>query len=260
MSENFWHSPPWKNGTKKYQLGLRPISLSNWLTSDSALWANKSHQLTRKYSEVVAEDSAFELPDSSQWSLPWKPRGDHSHWIARLGAGLAEDVCLIDLQRDQRLVAGCVAAPSYWSLREKLGKSIWDVHAPVQGMNARIGANIERFMAQVPVQTPFYRSNWFVHSTDHYYPEQQDSLAVPMANWFIRSEQQVLFRPEPRYLLFTIRVVFAGLAEVAHHQEARVGLLDALARMDPNEIAHFGGVVKHQHLTEYVAQLEETQR
>lgn len=252
MTREFWQDPPWEDGVRKYRLGLRPITHAQWLRHDPDLLANKARQLEQRYADVVAQSEDFAAPDISAWRLPWQPQGNYPHWIAELGAGLAEDVCVLDLVAGQRLVAGCLAAPSYWSLRDKLGKPIWQIHAPVEGMNERIGANIEKFLANIPDQTPFYRHNWFVHDERAYFPVRTSTVRGSVADWQIRSEQQVLYRPDERYLVFTIGVVFAPLNELANHPQHQAGLLKTLQRMDADEISHFGGVEKHQRLTEYV--------
>ncbi len=252
---DIWNDPPWGDGVAKYRLGLRPIPTSAWIKSDRPLLENKKHQLHIRYDKIVGEAAGFSAPDTSAWGLPWQAMDGYPHWIARLGAGIAEDVCLLDLAANHRLVAGCLAAPSYWSLKDKLGHPMHEVHEPVEGMNELIGDNIARFMSNIPIQEPFYRSNWFTHDNCDYFPEQSSHPQRPVAEWFIRSEQQVLFRPEPRYLLFTIRVVFAPLVEIVEHRSTIPGLIRALARMSEDEVAHFGGVEKHRHLSDYVNRL-----
>ena len=31
INEDFWSSPPWGTGEKKYRMGLKPIEIDSWL-------------------------------------------------------------------------------------------------------------------------------------------------------------------------------------------------------------------------------------
>ena len=253
--EDFWANPPWEEGIKKHRLGLRLIYVDDWLKSDVELLANKCHLLKTRYHDVVRQDPQLQSLDYSSWGLPWSIEGDHPDWIANLGAGIAEDICLLDLADQQRLIAGCVVAPSYWSLEAKLGLPMWQIHQPVEGMNAKIGDNVRKFLANIPLQSPFYRYNWFVHDEGSYFPKGPATFDVAASNWVIRSEQQVLYRPSESHLLLTIRVLFAQLKDAGLHPHALPGLRASLELMDEDEINHFGGVAKHRRLVEYVRQL-----
>jgi Haem-dependent oxidative N-demethylase, alpha subunit-like len=59
-----------------------------------------------------------------------------------------------------RLVAGVVCFPSMWSLREKLGRTIAEIHEPVAGLNASLGAKIDTFLARVRPEQDWERENW----------------------------------------------------------------------------------------------------
>lgn len=257
--QEIWRNPPWRGGVVKHRLGLTPIPFERWLAEDAALYEHKQECLEQAYDQVVAQQHGWQPPaNSSEWVLPWRTSEGYPHWVANIGAHIAEDLCLVDVQDNLRFVTGLVAAPSYWSLHEKLGKPLWQVHAPVQGMNAKIGDNITRFMRNAPVGQPFYRSNWFVHERAAFRPPPDvDLLALDCNDWVIRSEQQVLYRPDSRYLVFTIRVLFAALGDLHLYPEAGQDMLETLERLDTLEIAHAGGVEKHQRLHEYVRAVVE---
>ena len=253
---SFWDDPPWRDGRAPQHLGLRPIERSAWLVDDPALIHNKRRQLTDRYPHAVGVAPGAAEPNYAAWELPWSAVSQYPDWIANLGGGIAEDLCVLDVEDNLRLIAGVVAAPSYWRLPDKLGKSLWDVHQPVHGMNQRIGTNIDRFMHQVPLGQPFYRDNWFFHESSAYWSEPDVALlSQPISTWVIRSEQQVVYRPTPRYVLFTIRVVFAAMADLYRYPQTVAPLLHALGAMDTTEIEHFGGVDKHRLITEHVSGL-----
>ena len=239
---------------RKQRLGLRPVAVHEWLQLDEALLEHKRSVLRRAYAQAVAEVPEFKPPDVSALSLTMAD--SYPHWIANLASQIAEDVCVLDVRDRQRLVAGCVTAPSYWSLLDKMGQPLREVHQPVQGLNRKLGASIERFIARMPEGQPFRRDNWFVHGGQALMRTRGETaaeLGENPARWFVRSEQQGLYKPDGRHLLFTIRVVQVPLQDIFSYSEARNDLLQTLAAMDADEVEHFGGVAKHALLTDYVA-------
>ncbi len=258
VNEQFWRDPPWRGVGGKHRLGLRPVDPDDWfVTPRASVLARKRQLLDDRYADVVAADDAADDAAELLRSLPGPAATeDYPDVIANAAACRDEDLCLLDVQDEQRLVAGCVCAPSYWRLRDKVGLPLWDVHAPVDGMNAKIGLNVQRFVNRMPLEQPFGRRNWFLHGDDepfHLVPE--GSLDAPVARWFVRSERQTLCKLSERFLLFTIEVLCEPLQDVERFPRAALDLRAALGEMDADEIAHFGGVEKHRRLTEYVALL-----
>jgi hypothetical protein len=252
-THDFWARPPWHGGAAKHALGLRPVELREWMVNDAALLANKQQVLEQRYDDAVAMvDDSLGLHETLA-SLPLPKANRYPHAIANAAGCIAEDLCVLDVDRDQILVAACVCAPSYWSLAEKIGRPLHDVHAPVHGMNAKIGGRIRHFIDRLPERTPFLRQNWFVHRDRNYFNAANEAyLSVPMSRWVVRSERQVLFKPNPQYVVFTILVTFAELADLGAHPRAAADLAKTLGRMDVDEIAQFGGWVKYRALLDYV--------
>ena len=260
VNEQFWRSPPWRGGVRTRRLGLKPVEPSAWLstTPDEAARNNKLEQLRSRYAEVVQVPAQTREMDAMLRQLPWPnvASADFPHLIANLAMTIADDVCVIDVTDQQRLVAACLCAPSYWRLLEKIGQPLAEVHAPVPGLNQSIGANIQRFIERAPLGQPFARSNWFLHGDAQlFHDEVEPFLQIPAEQWVVRSERQTLCRCSERYLLFTIRITCAPLAHIADFPEARRDLLKSLQALDQHEVAHFGGLAKCRQLTEYVESL-----
>ena len=205
---------------------------------------------------MVAQRDGFQPPEV--WPLAVDQSLPHTHpdWIANAGASLAEDICILDVADELRLVAGCLAAPSYWRLHDKIGLPLWDIHRLVDGLNKRLGARIQQFLQRIEVGQPFTRSNWFLHGDAEYFhnrPERPAELGDDPNSWIIRSERQVLCRFTEQYLVFTIRVRFKPLAEIFHHPRARrTAAAHPASAMNTDEIIYFGGSAKHRRLLEYV--------
>ncbi len=251
-----WQKPPWREGRNKHRLALRPVGLEDLWQNDPRLLANKHRQLVRNYTRTVSTLADYQTVAPSVPGVT--PLDVYPDWIANVGTAVAEDLCLIDTSRENRFVAGCLAAPSYWSLGEKLGKPLYAVHERVHGMNQQIGKRIDEFFYHLPLQRPFRRENWFVHPERIYFrpePEVQHGVRSDLLQAYFRSEEQTILRLDERFVLFAIGVRFTLVSELQAYPEARRQLAMALRAMDGDEIAYFGGVAKHARLSDYVASL-----
>ena len=190
VNESFWRNPPWQGGARTQRLGLKPVDRSVWLsaTPDHEQLNNKLQQLSKRYAEVVQVPAQTRELDAMLCQLPWPGESTtrFPHLIADLALTVADDVCVIDVADQQRLVAACLCAPSYWHLLDKIGQPLSEVHAPVPGLNQNIGANIQRFIDRAPLGQPFVRCNWFLHGDAQLFHNTPESdLHVPVAQWIV---------------------------------------------------------------------------
>ena len=260
VNEAFWRNPPWQGGARTQRLGLKPVDPSVWLseTPDDVQLGNKLRQLGSRYAEVVQVPAQTHELDAMLRQLPWpsEAASRFPHLLADLALTVADDLCVIDVTDQQRLVAACLCAPSYWHLLDKIGQPLAEVHAPVPGLNGNIGANIQRFIDRAPLGQPFLRSNWFLHGDAQlFHNAPEPGLHTPVGQWTVRSEKQTLCRCSGRYLLFTIQITCVPLAHIAQFPAAQRDMLKSLQVMDENEVTHFGGLAKCRQLTDYVESL-----
>ena len=138
-------------------------------------------------------------------------------------------------------------------IAEKIGKSLYDVHAPVKSLNEKIGFNIRRFIERAPLLQPFERENWLIHAdTKRLHLAEEPEIVGNPDNWFVRSERETICKIHDDYSLFTIRVSFAPLNEIHAYEDAKAGMLKSLKAMDKDEINYFGGAKKVKTLIEYL--------
>ena len=151
------------------------------------------------------------------------------------------------------MLAASICSPSYWSVQDKIGKSLYDVHAPVKSLNEKIGVNIGRFIERAPLLQPFERENWLIHAdTKRLHLAEEPEIVGNPDNWFVRSERETICKIHDDYSLFTIRVSFAPLNEIHAYEDAKAGMLKSLKAMDKDEINYFGGAKKVKTLIEYL--------
>jgi Haem-dependent oxidative N-demethylase, alpha subunit-like len=143
-----------------------------------------------------------------------------------------------------RLVAGVVCFPSMWSLREKLGRTIAEIHEPVAGLNASLGAKIDTFLARVRPEQDWERENWGLSSNNHlnHHPRfRPEPLTAEsnLDNTWLRLERQLFARlPKTDGLLFGIRVLHFPLAQIAALPGMRPRLAHALNTM-PEDVSTY---------------------
>lgn len=260
-----WHAPPWRGGTAKYRLGLRPVPLKEWFQGVPSLQlrAHKYGLLRRRYAQVVQSIPDTEIPQQllaekmhqHDWYKPEQaPQPAFADLIANLSLQVADDLCLMETGGAQRLIAASVCSPSYWNVQEKIGLSMAAIHHPVSTLQTKIGDQIQRFMQQAPLMTPFERSNWFVHGDrERLHLSAEVNIAGTPEQWFLRSERETLCRFSDGFLLFTINVRFAPLRDISRHPEALADLMASLARFDMDEIDYFGGNDKFHRLLDYLS-------
>ncbi|MEP9372524.1 DUF3445 domain-containing protein [Mesorhizobium sp. KR1-2] len=159
-----------------------------------------------------------------------------------------------------RLAAGSLCFPSSWSLGEKFGLDLQDIHEPVPtfGRGTRTADIIQRIFDNLTVEQPVQRFNWSLQAgNDLYMPFSQQqridratnrpskfSTDEIAAQAFIRIERQTLRKlPGSRDILFTIRIYLDPLAVLARHPE-RASLAssfaDQLAVLDEAQLDYKG--------------------
>lgn len=259
INNKFWLDPPWGDGHKKYRLGLAPIDKEDWFETDisSELKEHKRRLLETRYEDVVAttDDSA-----EAQNILSEKISTSENEFpdqIANISLSVPDDLCVIESNGDQRLIAASVCSPSYWDLTKKIGKSLRDIHKPVKTLNKKIGSPIEKFINNAPLDKPFKRENWFIHGNDkRFYLEPEGWPKEPIEQWYVRSERETICKYNEAYSLFAINVRFQPLSTIKDYSEARLGLIKSLEGFDDKEIDYFGGSKKHDALLKHLHSMQ----
>lgn len=169
--------------------------------------------------------------------------------LAELGGRLGPDFVLLapDAEGDFRLRAGAVCFPSSWSLPEKLGLTLDEIHGVVPGLNPALAPAISQFLHKLRPGAPFERANWGLAATPelNLHPAlQRPRLTAPFdpARVWVRIEDQILAAlPATRGILFGIHVRLVPLIEFLTKPPLRAGLHRALVTM-PNALAAYKGL------------------
>ena len=250
VNDTFWLNPPWRK--PGLQMGLNPVERSHWYCESTSAEKlnNKERLLAQRYVHVMQS-----LPGShvAQQRLldatSLRVTSRYPDALANLALAVDDDLCLLDVADDTRLVAGCVCAPSYWCLADKLGSPLREIHAGVPGLQQKLGQRIAHFLHNMPLQKVFERHNWFVHDDNLlFHPTDEKPLKSTVERWFVRSERQTFYKYAHSHVLFAVDVTCEPLSDIRSFSQAAQDMLERLRDMDEAQIDYFGGLRKHQLL------------
>ena len=146
-----------------------------------------------------------------------------------------------------RLAAASLCFPSSWTLAEKFGRPLHEIHAPVPGFGAgtRNADLIARIFDNLKPDQPVIRWNWSLqadmalykpmsgHHRDERATARQPRFPDGAAGTFIRVERQTLRRlAGSGDIVFTIRIFLDPMAVLAAQPEHRQLALSLAAQLD----------------------------
>lgn len=265
MSEQDTNPTPYDGSSTPFTIGLKPLELAEWIDLDSTydeqmrekrrLYASIPEQvLVAEPDTLAAQQEVLDLlhghvvehfPERFRQDCKGIAISGHPalstadmHALAPLhAASLLVQEDLILMRRGDngwRLAAGSLCFPSSWTLTEKFGRPLHEIHQPVPNFGAGTRNNelIERMFDKL--HQPVLRYNWSIQAGDALYhplshagrterteqrPARFSDLDVA-ARAFIRVERQTLRKlPQSRDILFTIRIYLDPLGAIARHPE-----------------------------------------
>ena len=283
---------PYDGSSEPFAIGLTQIAPERWIETDHDL----GRYLAEKERLLAADrDAVFQAIDSSAAAqaealqvLVAHLLDDHSSVYAQQGKAIvfldrrvaldasetplltagslvADDLVLLE-NRDGgwRGTAGYVAFPSSWSLKEKAGKTIGEIHGPVPDFEpgSRNDGLINRMFDRIAPGRVVERFNWSIYpEADLDWPPEKGARLArihfdPASN-FIRVERQTLRKlPQTGAMLFTIRIYHDPIAAVAAHPELGGQLAERLEAMSEAQLAYKGMTQKRAKLMTFLRNLQ----
>ncbi|BCG78482.1 hypothetical protein MesoLj113b_20240 [Mesorhizobium sp. 113-3-3] len=271
---------PYDGSSKLFNIGLKPLDPANWIEVDGHLLPYLAEK-RRLYAEIPervfveedgTRDAQREVLDLLAAYLPERFPDTHRRADAgievvgaanhpALPSGLADAPLvaasllvqedLILMRRDDsgwRLAAGSLCFPSSWSLTEKFGKPLQQIHEPVPGFGpgTRPAELINRMFDGLQGQA-VERFNWSIQADNALYHPLSNVERIDRAtnrptrfpdgdvkaHAFIRVERQTLRKlPSSRDILFTIRIHLDPLAVLARHPDRATLALSFAAQLE----------------------------
>jgi len=222
---------PWEESAD-FRIGLAPIAPSAWLEGGEAEPQRRKDPLFETARELVwaetegsrpAQAEALRLVDATLGAEAPLAGLPPLYAAARR---VADDLCLMEKRDGEwRLTALSLSAGSFFTARDAIGKSLRELHRPVNGFQERFLLRVERIFEGLRPDLVLERRNWtLLNSAALHTPDpgpirarigEIDAVAAGRA-LHQRVERQTLRRlPETGAAIFTIRVWVAPLDELA---------------------------------------------
>jgi hypothetical protein len=279
---------PYDGSSKPFTIGLLQLEPERWIEPDDALdhYLQEKAKLLEGQRDTVfvaehgAKAAQAELLKSLAKYLPGryphiyrrdggtmivgKRRVPLSGEAALVTAGSLVQDDLVIMERkegDWRLTAAYVAFPSSWSLAEKFGRAMHEIHAPVPGFEAgtRNAELIVRMFDKLPPGRLVERFNWAVNVDGALHLAKSKSegfgagaVTLTQDGTFIRVERQTLRKlPQTGAIVFTIRIYSDPLAALRRRPDAAAlarSFIGQLSELTLPQAAYKGLVSKREAL------------
>jgi len=269
---------PWEEAYD-FSIGLKPIPVEAWLEGGEADPAARKDPLFAKARDLVWAETAASRPGQAEVlalvdealgpdEVSGAPRPDLPPLYAA-ARRVADDLCLMEKRDGQwRLSALSLSAGSFFTASEVVGRSLAELHGPVNGFSDRFLARVQRIFEGLRPDLVLERRNWTVlNSAELHTPASapirahigEIAPADAGAALHLRVERQTLRRlPQTGGALFTIRVWVAPLRSLAE-EPARLAAFAHAWRSATPEFRAYKRFDLYDHLVEaFLANFEVT--
>ena len=237
---------PYKNGNGGVQVGLEPISSSEWFEIDNLFLSeieNKKNLFNTKHKQVYQDtpesiNSQKEVLESILENLLlYHPKHceeakknltfrDNLTPLESAALLVQEDLLIMMPKNEEYfLSAASLCSPSNWSLREKFKKSLLNLHKDVPSYSDLIGERVNHLFTNLKNNRIFQRFNWSIYESPELYQPALNKASINRADnisetnagdkLFIRVERQTIKKLNiSKSILFTVRVHITPLVEI----------------------------------------------
>ncbi|WP_018235589.1 DUF3445 domain-containing protein [Ensifer sp. BR816] len=279
---------PYDGSSKPFTIGLTQLDPDRWIEPDEALdfyLREKTRLLAANRHDVFAAEAGTEAAQREllDFLTDYLPRRygeiyrrangamivggrrvalDDDAPLVVAGSLIQDDLAILERKDGEwRLTAAYVAFPSSWSLGEKFGRSMDEIHAPVPGFEAgsRNAGLISRMFDNLSPARFVERFNWSVNVDGALHlpkPKTEgigaEAITLTEDGTFIRVERQTLRKlPRTGAIVFTIRIYSDPLAALRNRPDAATlarSFIEQLGELTLPETAYKGLVSKREAL------------
>jgi hypothetical protein len=224
-------------------MGTHSLDLREWLIVDEL--RDEQLALKRQLIDEVRDVVVAAVPQAHDACVEVRElvgaRSSDEHPLVDAALSVQEDLVVLQrIDEHWTVTAGAVCFPTHWTIAEKLGLPLADVHGPVAHYDRELRDRVDRFHDRLTVDRPVWRRNWFVSPTNTLHlPEFPPGLVLPTefaddgTPMWIRSERQTLRRlARTDAIVFTIRVQLAPLGVLRERRDLAVRMLTAIRTWD----------------------------
>ena len=278
---------PYDGSAQPFTIGLQQLDLKDWIEIDDDLLgylAEKerlfaeygdrilveepgTREAQREVLDLLAEHLVEHYPSTytridDSVAITGRdtrvPLGDTDvPFLHRAASLVQEDLVLMrkDERRGWHLAAASLSFPSSWTLLEKFGRSMDEIHAPVPdfGAGTRNAGLITRMFDNLRLDRPVWRMNWSLQPDGNlYHPLASHQKGALYGDGdiaeqsFVRVERQTLRKlPTSGDILFTIRIHLNPINALKKHPECRAvaeAFASQLEALNPAQL-HYKGIM-----------------
>lgn len=257
---------PFEPGPPDLRMGTRSLDISTWLPTDSKTEAELQlrRELLAQHEGLVRlvpghDDAVSELMSVAGIHLGRAFPPTSRPPLEQLALAVPEDVLLLWRDHEHwRLIGGALLFPNQWTLDEKLGRTVADIHSPVDGYHEILERRVGQFFDRLTVGRPVWRRNWFVHDVpDFHQPVRSDHRPISdpdeVPSLWIRSEWQTLRRLAfSGVIVFTVKTQVASMAQLAARPVAATQMVAYLEAASDRALRNTDTYGRHEAIISYL--------
>ena len=242
---------PWEESAD-FSIGLSPIDEARWLEGCEADPAARKDPLHAEHADLVWGEMQPSRPGQREAAalLGVSSFGDLPPLYAAART-VADDLVLVEKTDGLwRVSAISLSAPTFFTAREVLGKSLAEIHGPVTGFNDRFLARLVRLFDGLRPGLILQRRNWSVVNSDQPFTPFSAPVRARIGEiapgdvgqaLFTRVERQTVRRlPDTGGVLFTIRVWLTPFQALTESPERLAAFARAWRSAAPGFAAYKG--------------------
>jgi dimethylamine monooxygenase subunit A len=139
--------------------------------------------------------------------------------LLTLGRLVQEDLCLLEQDKAEHVLTGAILCfPAGWTLAQKIGRPLTQIHTPVASYDSDIARRVQRMFDAVRSEQPLWRANSLIYDDPALHQPRLEGLPrpKPVHNTYARSERQCFVRlPKTRAVVFAIHTYVVRMADLA---------------------------------------------
>jgi hypothetical protein len=240
---------PWEEAAD-FQIGLRPIALTDWLEGREADPAARKDPLFAVHRGLVwaetpasrpGQAEALKMVEAALGPAAAPPGLPPLYAAARR---TPDDLCLMEKVEGQwRLSALSLSAGSFFTAEEVIGRTLGELHGPVSGFADRFLVRVQRIFEGLRPELVLERRNWTLLNSGALHTPTSAPIRAEIGGidpaaagevLHLRVERQTLRRlPRTGGALFTIRVWLAPLSSLAAEPERLAAFANAWRSATP---------------------------
>lgn len=230
---------PFLDGPPRFDVGLRPIALKNWLLpDDQAHWiSSKNALIDSRVTDVfcATENSLLAQNEAEALISACVSTKTLSCEAPLLRAARLVSDDLVIMEQDGgnwRATACCLCSPTFFSAAHATGKTLTELHGPVPDGDFGLAARIGRVFSNLAPNQILERHNWTVQWSDARYTPDGAPLRAMAGrahvgdapeNLFLRVERQTIRKlTVTKAVLFTIRISLSNLSSLLRRPDYKL--------------------------------------